>query len=253
MKNQQTIQKPRAKTRFPVAIGHRGAAGHAPENTLLSIDKALALGADWIEIDVQLARGGVPVVIHNRRLQDSTADAGVVSQQDPQRMRHVDAGRGQHVPTLRELVAHVNRRAVLNIELKAPGSAVATAAVLRGFLKQGWQARDFLISSFDQHELAVMATELPCLRRGLLLGGIPRDYAAAAQAQGMWSIHLQVDFINRDFIADAKARGLRVFVYTVNYEQDAQWLLDNGVDGLFSDYPERIRQVIDSRDAERAA
>ncbi len=253
MQNSANNRKTGGRERFPICIGHRGAAGHAPENTLLSMDRALALGADWLEVDVQLARGGVPVVIHNRRLQDSTADAGYVSLQEPQRMRHVDAGQGQHVPTLRELILHVNRRAPLNIELKAPGSGAAVATLLSQLLGRQWQARDFLVSSFDQHELQAFASRLPQIRRGLLLAGIPLDYAAAAERLGAWSINLHVDFVNPAFIADAKTRALRIFVYTVNYPADAQWLLELGVDGLFSDYPERIRQVIDTGIEEKVA
>ncbi|MGB1580850.1 MAG: glycerophosphodiester phosphodiesterase [Nevskiales bacterium] len=238
----------------PVCIGHRGAAGHAPENTLLSIDKALELGADWIEIDIQLAQGQ-PVVIHNRRLDATTNGSGLVAQQDALRLRALNAGQGQGqgVPSLYELIAHLKRRAVLNIELKAPGSAVAVLPILNAFLARGWQPEDFLISSFDAHELRRFAEALPAIRCGLLIAGIPLDYAAAAQTLSAWSIHLHIDFVNTALIADAKARGLKVFVYTVNHSDDARWLLSLGVDGLFSDYPEQMRAVIDSCMPERAA
>lgn len=236
----------------PVCIGHRGAAGHAPENTLLSLDRALALGTDWVEVDVQLARG-VPVVIHDRRLQPTTDARGLVAAQDALRLRHVDAGRGQHVPSLREVILHLDRRAVLNIELKAPGSAAVTARLIEQFLTRGWKAADFLVSSFDAHELQAFAKCLPAIRRGLLIAGIPLDYAAAAQAMGAWSIHLHVDFVNAALVADAKQQGLKVFVYTVNEPEDAGWLLDLGVDGLFSDYPERMRRVIDGWEPRKAA
>ena len=237
---------------WPVCIGHRGAAGYAPENTLLSIEKALALGADWIEIDIQLAQGQ-PVVIHNRRLETTTNGMGLVAVQDSLRLRQLDAGQGQTVPNLVEVIEHINRRAVLNIELKAPGSAQAIVPVLQSFLDRGWKSEDFVVSSFDAHELQDFAQAMPEIRRGWLIAGIPLDYAASAQALDAWSIHLHVDFVNTKLIADAKARGLRVLVYTVNEVEDAQWLLDQGVDGLFSDYPDRIRAVIDAWVPEKAA
>jgi len=219
-------------------IGHRGAMGHAPENTLLSIEKALELGASWIEIDVQAADGHL-VVFHDIRLERVTNGKGYVAEQSFSYLRSLDAGKGQQIPTLEEVFEQVNHRAGINIELKGPKTAALTAHLISRELDRGWKRDKILVSSFNHPELMAFQTLCPNISIGPLIAGVPLGRAAFAQAMGAYSVHICLDFVDSEFAKDARQRGLKVFVYTVNHPQDIARLHAMGVDGIFTDFPER--------------
>src|SRR5271154_2195490 len=136
-----------------LCIGHRGAKGLEAENTLRSVRKALDLGVDGVEIDVYLA-GGQLVVIHDDTLERTTNGRGRVEDQSFEYLRSLEAGLGEKIPTLREVFETVNRRAFINIELKGGGTAEPVLELIEEYVnKRGWVREDFLISSFDLHEL----------------------------------------------------------------------------------------------------
>jgi glycerophosphoryl diester phosphodiesterase len=228
----------RAKPQFTV-IAHRGARGHAPENTLAAFDKAIALGAKWIELDVQLHRGKL-WVFHDLRLERCTDGQGWLMDHDEKTLRALDAGDGQRIPFLEEVLARVARRARVNVELKtADGTAAAVASVLRDCLARGWRADEFLVSSFHLPELRDFRRRLPDVPLGALIAGVPLDLAAPATELGATVLSLDRDFADPALIADAHRRGLKVFVYTVNETEDVARLRKLGIDGVFTDFPER--------------
>ena len=147
-----------------LCIGHRGARGHAPENTLLSIDTGIRLGADMIEFDVQRCEDEL-VVIHDPRLERTTNGEGRVAEVGLQYLRGLDAGKGQQIPTLREVLALVEARVTLNVEIKsADGTGARIAAVLREALDEGWNSTQFLVSSFhlpELYEFKQIAPDIP--------------------------------------------------------------------------------------------
>ena len=221
-----------------LCIGHRGARGHEPENTLLSIRRALELGAQGIEIDVWWVDGEL-IVIHDAKLNRTTNGAGYVSRKTFAWLRTLDAGKGERIPTLREVFETVNRRAWINVELKGPRTAKPVVALIREFLAQpGWLASDFLVSSFNRRELR--AVEDPRIPIGLLLTKPSRLYALSARRVRASSVHPGVRFVTRKFVEDAHRRGLRVFPYTVNEPADIERMRALGVDGVFTDYPDRV-------------
>lgn len=225
-----------------LCFAHRGAAGHEPENTLLAVEKAITLGADWIEVDVYAAEGEL-IVIHDERLERTTNGTGLVMERSFEYLRSLDAGKGERIPTLVEVFDLVNRRAGINIELKGPDTAAFTVSLIDEYVKKhGWTDDQFLVSSFSQCELGKVHTLMPQIRIGVILGGIRRRYVAFAKRHILYSVHPSLELVNPRFVEHAHQRGLRVFVYTVNDVADIMRMKAMRVDGVFTDFPERVIQ-----------
>jgi len=221
-----------------LCIGHRGACGHEPENTLRSVRRALELRADGIEIDVHFVDGEL-VVIHDAKLERTTNGRGYVARKSLAALRALDAGQGERIPTLREVFETVNRAAFINIELKGKRTASPVTALIREFVShRGWRYEDFLVSSFNRGELrAVTDVKIPI---GLLLTRPSRLYALSARRVRASAVNPAARFVNARFVEDAHRRGLRVFAYTVNAPAEIARLRRVGVDGVFTDFPERV-------------
>lgn len=220
-------------------IAHRGARGHAPENTLPAFDKALALGAQWVELDVQYHAERL-WVFHDARLERCTNGTGRLVDHDAATLRRLDAGNGERIPWLPEVLDRIDRRMGVNVELKSgAGTAAAVAETLRAYLARGWEPAQFLVSSFQLPELRDFRRRLPEVPVGVLLAGVPLGLAAAVTELGAAVCSLDLDFADPALIADAHARGARVFVFTVNAPDDIARMKSLGVDGIFTDYPER--------------
>lgn len=232
-------KKKRARARAFTVIAHRGARGSAPENTLAAFDRALALGAPWVELDVQWHAGRL-WVFHDSRLERCTDGRGRLVDHDARALRRLDAGNGQKIPWLEEVLDRIDARAGVNVELKtADGTAARVAAVLRRYVDAGWPPQQFLVSSFHLPELRDFKRRLPEVPLGVLLSGVPLKLAAVATELDAAVLSLELDFADPALIADAHRRGLKVYVYTVNEPDDIARLRKLGVDGIFTDYPER--------------
>lgn len=220
-------------------LAHRGARGHAPENTIAAFDKAIALGARWIELDVQRHDGQL-WVFHDQRLERCTNGKGWLVDHKAEALRALDAGGGQKIPFLHEVLDHLRGRVALNIELKTgDGTGAAVAAALRAAFTQGWKAEQFLVSSFHLPELRDFKRRLPDVALGVLLCGVPLNLAAAATELGAQVVSLDRDFADPALVADAHARGMKVYVFTVNEREDISRFRAAGLDGVFTDFPER--------------
>jgi len=222
-------------------IGHRGAMGHEPENTLRSFQKALDLGVDMIELDVYVLKTGELVVIHDDKLNRTTNGDGYVIDKSFEEIRSLDAGQGEKIPTLEEVFDLVDKKVPINIELKGEGTALPVARLMEQYIAdKGWTEKHFLVSSFNHYELKKFKEFKPKIRIGALITGIPIGYSDYGVKLDAYSINLSLEFINQDFVDDAHSKGLKVFVYTVNDKDDIKRMKDMGVDGLFSNYPDRI-------------
>lgn len=236
-------QRRRFKDDFLV-IGHRGARGHAPENTLLAIDTGIRLGAHMVEFDVQ-RHGNRLLVIHDLRVDRTTDGRGRVEDLTFEQLRALNAGAGQRIPTLDEVLDLVAGRVPVNIELKSgAGTAALVAACIRDYLGQGWTPEQFLVSSFHLPELYEFKELLPQVPVGALLCGVPLDWAACAAELDAACLSLSEDFVDERLLADARRQGRRVYVYTVNEPSDMQRLRLLGVDGIFTDYPDRALDML---------
>ncbi|MGC3991858.1 MAG: glycerophosphodiester phosphodiesterase family protein [Chthoniobacteraceae bacterium] len=216
-------------------IGHRGARGLEPENTLRGIRRALELGVGAIEIDVQLVEGEL-VVIHDATLNRTTNGRGRVARKKFAALRLLDAGQGEKIPTLAEVFDTVNRRALINVELKGRKTAKPVAALIEQYVaRHGWQYEDFVVSSFRRPELKALAGgSIPL---AVLFARRARGFARLAAGLGAMAINPSLRFVTEKLVKKAHASGLKVYVYTVNAREEIERLKAWGVDGVFTDYP----------------
>jgi glycerophosphoryl diester phosphodiesterase len=223
-----------------LCFGHRGAAGHEPENTLRSVRKALELGANGIEVDVHLA-GGHLVVIHDDTLDRTTNGNGAVAKKSFDYLRSLDAGRGECIPTLEEVFETVNRQAVINVELKGQGTAAPVVRLIDRYVQErGWRYEDFLVSAFDHAQIQMAKKLRQEIRTGALIDKVPPGLAAFAEQLGARSVHPGKRCVTQELVADAHRRGLKVFVFTINQPAEIAAMAALGVDGVFTDFPERV-------------
>jgi glycerophosphoryl diester phosphodiesterase len=237
----------------PVTIyAHRGARGHAPENTLLAFSLAFDLGADAVEFDVQRSGDGELVVIHDDTVDRTTNGRGYVRETPFEKLRELNAdvrwNTPQRIPTLTETLALVEARSgAMNLEVKADSreDALATAATLESMLadlNQPMRAR-ILVSSFELDAVAWLKSRLPWLRVGALFTGSQwrkEDMVARALDIDAEAIHPNIRLVVPDLLERAHDAGLRVNIWTANRWPTIRKLLALGVDGLFSDLPERV-------------
>jgi glycerophosphoryl diester phosphodiesterase len=226
-------------------IAHRGASGYRRENTLPAYELAVELRADMIELDLHRTRDAATVVIHDEcppglgaaRIGDATLAE----------VRALDLGGGERVPTFDEVLDGFGTRIALNVELKRGGEGLypgLEASAVAAVARRGLLART-LFSSFEDAYLAGLREQDAATRCGLLFD--PRSAQRPierARAVGAEAIHPWLGCATQDLVAAAHAEGLAVYVYTVNRDADMRRLLDLGVDGLFTDYPDRLRELL---------
>jgi len=217
-----------------VVIGHRGAAGLAPENTLPSFRCAYACGVSAVELDVYVLEGEL-VVIHDDTLERTTNGTGPLSNIGLPALRELDAGNRAPVPLLGEVIAELPAGTGLNIELKGPGTAAPVAEFLRRHPNV-----DVLVSSFDHGELTrFRQLDVRALVAPLCSRWRSSVWRRAAELDA-FAIHLSRRAVTPARLAEAHRRGFRTFVYTVNSLDDARTLVTLGATGVFTDYPDRI-------------
>lgn len=218
-------------------FAHRGVSGHYPENTLAAIQAAIDCGVYGIEIDV-FAIDGELIVIHDRQLQRTTKTTGNIEDYSLLQLQQLDAGNGQRIPTLWQVLALVNNRCVLNIELKGHDTADRLLDLLQRASQQlGTDCSRLLISSFHHPLLHAIKQRQPELAIGALTACIPIDYCAFATNLNAVSVHCDRAFVDEQMVLDAHQRALEIFVYTVNDQREALRLKALGIDGIFCNFP----------------
>lgn len=223
-----------------IRIGHRGAMGYAPENTLLSFKKAIPI-AEMVELDVYICKTGEVVVFHDHRLERCTNGRGHLMDKTFDELRALDAGQGQQIPTLEEVLDLIDNQVAVNIELKGPGTAAPVFRIVDRYVKSGRYPLDrFVISSFNHPELLDFKKLSPAASIGCLISCIPADLAAIAETVQADYLNVCGEFISQELVDDAHRRGLKVLVWTVNEPDDIAYIKSLGVDGIFSNYPDRI-------------
>ena len=219
-------------------IGHRGAAGYEPENTIQSFNKAIELGAKMIEFDVQLCKSGEVVLIHDFTLERTTNGTGLVTETLLTELKKLDAGKGQQIPTLEQVLNTINRKSVVNIELKGNNIAFSTAKIIKSFIEnKNWQSNDFLISSFNHDELFAFKKLMPEIRIGVLYKDIPDNFNETASALNAYSINAEINYMKLEIVGRIHSMDYLVYAYTVNAKEDKLKMKQMGVDGIFTDFP----------------
>ena len=231
----------------PLVIGHRGARGYEPENTIESLRAAISLGASWVEVDVRAVHGEL-LVFHDERLERTTNGVGRLEDLSIEELRRLDAGKGARIPLLAEVLDEIEGRAGLNIEMKGRYVPALLVPLLKERTASGrWKREDLLISSFDHRELYDLERLASNLPRGALMYGMPLSLAACATAVKADTVVADYRFVDSDFIDDARERGLKIFVYTVNDVEEIGGMISYGVDGIISDYPDRVLKAWEAR------
>ena len=218
-------------------FAHRGASGAEPENTLRAIKAALDADVDGIEIDIHEVDNKF-FVIHDRWLQRTTSGNGQIYHYKYDHLRSLDAGMGETIPTLDEVLALVAGKCTINIELKGVNNITLLFSYLDHAIKTSSLAvEDILLSSFNHRLLYKVHQQRAEFAIGALTACYPLEYAKFAEQLNASSVHLSVDFISQHFVEDAHKRGLKVFVYTVDELDDINAMKSLGVDGIFSNFP----------------
>lgn len=225
-----------------ISIGHRGACGYAPENTLLSFEKAIELGVDMIEFDVHLCKSGELVVIHDATVDRVSNGTGFVADKTLDELQNLDLGYDQIIPTLEQVLDCIDRRVKVDIELKGENTAPHVAEIIRRYVvERGWSYDDFLVTSFNHYELVDFQRHCNMVAIAPIISSIPLGYAAFVDYLSAQYVVADYGCVNAEFIEDAHQRGIKVFLYTLNHPQDIAHARGLGTDGLFSDYPDRLR------------
>ena len=232
-------------------IAHRGASGHAPENTLAAFKKAVALGATFIETDLQLSRDAHFVAIHDDTVNRTTNGQGKVHDQTLATLRRLDAGSwfgseytGERIPTLEEILEFSKKNdVVFYLELKPSGSWGGEHALV-GSLRESGEAARVVVISFDPSILAGLRKIEPTLMTGVLYDGQLADPLKSALDVGARQIVVRGDLVTPVMLEQARKRDLQVVCWTVNHPAHIRMLLAAGVDGIMSDYPDRLVSLL---------
>jgi glycerophosphoryl diester phosphodiesterase len=228
-------------------IAHRGASGSFPENTLAAFRAAIEAGAEMCELDVQLTRDGAVVVIHDDTVDRTTDGTGAVAAMTLAEIKQLDAGvkfdnrfAGEPVPTLDQVFELVDGRCALNIELKSDGLEAKVSEMVRSRDAFGWT----LVSSFDWAALTRIRHVAPELRVGLLASRWPARLVGAASEIKADAINPRFDIVTEDLCIAAHSRELNVYAWTVDEPDAMRGLIAAGVDGIMTNWPGRLRDVI---------
>ena len=225
--------------RTGLVIGHRGAAGLAPENTLPGFHRAVAEGADAVELDLYWHDGEL-LVIHDARLDRTTNGRGPLSARPLTALRELDAGQGARIPLLAEVLALLPERMGVNLELKGPATARPVAALIDELQPR----QPLLVSSFEHdqlHEFRQLDALTPVAP---LFHRRPGNAASVARALDACCVNLNARLATPERVAALREMGFRVLVYTVNDPARATSLAQRGVSGLFTDRPDRVTAAL---------
>ncbi len=230
-----------------LVIAHRGASGNAPENTLAAFRKAIALGASFIETDLQLSRDARFVAIHDATVNRTTNGQGAVHDMTLADLRKLDAGSwfgsefsGERIPTLEEILEFSKKNdVVFYLEIKPGGSWGGEHAMISSLRESGEIPRTVVIS-FDPSIVLSLRKIEPTLMTGLLYDGQIENPLDKAVAIGARQLVVRGDLVTPALISEAKKKDLQVVCWTVNHPAHMRLLAAAGVDGIMSDYPDRL-------------
>lgn len=214
-----------------ILIGHRGAKGHIAENTLASFEKALQLNVDMIELDVFLSRDNIPVVIHDKTIDRTTSGFGLVSSFSARELREFG------IPTLQDVFQLVNNQCDINIEVK---EIKAVKSILDLIDSNIFSKDKILISSFDWNALQEVRFHDDEIRIGVLTETDLELAIAFAKFIKAYSIHPHYKLLNKENVAQMQSQNFKVFPWTVNDQTDITFVKFLNVDGIITDYPDRI-------------
>ena len=224
-------------------IGHRGAKGYVAENTFKSIKKAIQLNVDGIEIDVFKCLSGQLVLSHDADLERMTGKSGAIENLTLEELDDYLINKEYKICTLNEILEKIKDPLLINIELKGSDTATTTSEIINDFLVKGtWNIEDFIVSSFDWFKLEKFRFFEKDIPVGILVSKSMSineaiKFAKKIDAQ---AIHPNYELLNEKTIRKIKNNGFKVYTWTVNDKDKIEYMKKLNVDGIISDYPDRI-------------
>ncbi len=242
-------------------IAHRGASGHAPENTLVAVRRAMEMRAEMVEVDILLSKDGIPVLLHDPSLDRTTNGTGVVSDFTLDELKLLDAGSwfgeqfaGEQIPTVDELLALCKGKMALNLEIKTQavtdsleGGVVEKVVEL---VRKHGMDRNVIFSSFDPRAIKQLKAIAPDIAGAILYDNRLYDDAHPVEIVanlGADAFNCHWRQVRTGLVDSLHQAGLPINVYTVNADTLMHKMLDMGVDGIFTDYPDVLLQVLRDR------
>lgn len=216
-------------------IAHRGAKGYAPENSLFAFEKAIALHSNGVELDVQISKDHIPVVIHDETVDRTTTETGFVHDFTATQLHDIG------IPSLKHVFDLVDRRCFINVEIKNNAASKSVVHLIEEYVAQRhWKYSDFLVSSFNWNELV----EITAANAKIPVGVITHNDVDAAflfaQKIKAFSIHPFFELLDIQTVTSIQKHGFKVFPWTVNTTEAISLVHSFGVDGIISDFPDRI-------------
>ncbi|MGP1907643.1 glycerophosphodiester phosphodiesterase [Metabacillus sp. JX24] len=234
-------------------VAHRGASGYAPENTLAAFDKAVEMKADYIEIDVQQSKDGELVIIHDTTVDRTTDGSGKVKDLTYDELSKLDAGSwkgeeftGEKIPTFDDILDRYRGKTGILIELKAPelypGIEEKVAEELQERNMDKPQNEKIIVQSFNFDSMKKMDSLLPKVPIGVLTSSILHTTDTALNEFSTYADYFNPNYgiVSKDLVANVHEKGMKIQSWTVRTQETADFLLEMGVDGIITDYPDYV-------------
>ena len=222
-------------------IGHRGARGYEPENTLIGFQKAVALDVDQIELDIHSSVDGEIMVIHDETIDRTTNGNGYVNSFTRLELQQFQIEGQQYIPTLIEVLNLIDRKCSINIEIKSNGLANKLVGIIEQYVtEKQWKYSDFIVSSFEWDNLEKIRLLNPSIPIAVLTETSIEDALAFAKKIKAQAINPDFQLLSTENVSHVQQAGFQVFPWTVNEIEDIKRIQSYKVDGIISDFPDRL-------------
>ncbi|NWG09840.1 MAG: glycerophosphodiester phosphodiesterase [Nitrososphaerales archaeon] len=218
-------------------VAHRGASAYEPENTLRAIEKAIELGANMVEVDVRPSKDGHIVVIHDDSVDRTTNGEGYVKNMTLKELKKLDAGIGERVPTLQEVIGAVRRRVVLVIEIKVLNFE---EAVVRTVEKEGME-KEVMITSFYHPVLERVKKIDSIIKTGVIFKCHPIRSAELALNARADVLFPEYKYTSKEMVEEARKSNLEIYPWTVDDQALADRFIKMGVNGIVTNKPDILK------------
>lgn len=226
----------------PLVIGHRGAMGHETENSLASIQKALDLGVDMIEIDVFKISSGEIVVFHDDTVDRLTNGPGKIEEYNIFELNRLILDGGHKIPMLQDVLKLIDNKVALNIELKGADMSDRVNFIMNYYIKQkNWSPENFIISSFNWDELRAMRKINDAVAIAVLTEENPIDAIPVAKELNAVAINPYFKNLDAAVANEIREAGFKIYTWTVNEPADIDAMKQINVDGIITNFPERVQ------------
>ncbi len=223
-----------------ICFAHRGASGYEPENTLLAINRAIEIGMSWIEIDVRNVEHEL-IVFHDKDLERTTNGKGLVSERSLEYIRSLDAGKGEKIPFLQEVLDATCDKSGINIELKGEKTVDQVSKLISEYISNGKiQSDKVIVSSFIISELEIFKSLNPDIRIAPIFRKNHSGYEKTIKILAPYSAHFHRKSVTEEIVNKLHEHNVKVYVYTVNTVEELSRMVKLKVDGIFTNYPDLI-------------